>query len=135
MKRRRILVCVFFAIKLVWADVELSFDTLFPETPVKQLYDTVIQLCADVAVWHDDTVSVQARKDIADLVLGQLVRIRYLLEHMHTAERHGLQQEDVTYLLTIMNGLSSRFDRFFVQEQVHPLWASIVDAFHALRIT
>lgn len=135
MKRRGILIGMFFALKSACADVELSFDTLFPETPVKQLYDTVIQLCADIAVLHDDTVSMQTKKDITDLVIGQLVRIRYLLDHMQHAAQHALLKDDVRYLTTIMNGLSSRFNHFLVQEQIHPLWNAVIDAFHVLRIT
>lgn len=119
-------------VQSIHAEVHLSFDTLFPETPIKQLYDTVIQLWSDITVLHDDTVSSQSKKDIADIVMGQLWRVHYLLEHMHT-KGHALCLHEIDYLKAMLHGLSERFSHFFNQQQVHPMWHSITTQIHALQ--
>ena len=62
--------------------VQLSFDTIFPETAHKQLHDTMLQLWSDLTLLHDQTISDQQKRDIFDLIGGQLVRIGYIIEHM-----------------------------------------------------
>ena len=92
--------------------IQLSFDTLFPETAAKQLYDTMLQLWSDVTLLHDETVKDKQKQDVADIVTGQLVRIGYLIEHIQT-KNNTLNYSDIAYLRSIVGALSDRFN-FFV---------------------
>lgn len=111
--------------------VQLSFDTLFPETAAKQLYDTMLQLWSDVTLLHNESLSERAKQDIADLVSGQVVRIKYLIEHMQT-KNNTLNHEDIRYLQSIAHGLSRCYDTFFEQVHIQPLWAIINEGFASL---
>ena len=111
--------------------IQLSFDTLFPETAAKQLYDTMLQLWSDVTLLHDETVKDKQKQDVADIVTGQLVRIGYLIEHIQT-KNNTLNYSDIAYLRSIVGALSDRFNFFFSQEHIKPFWSNINDGFELL---
>ena len=111
--------------------IHLSFDTLFPETASKQLYDTMLQLWSDVTLLHDETVKDRQKQDIADMITGQLVRIGYLIEYMQT-KNNTLNYGDIVYLRSIVSGLSDCFNSFFSQEHIKSLWCNINNGFEAL---
>ena len=117
---------------LTMSKVQLSFDTLFPETAPKQLHDTMLQLWSDLTLLHDQNISDQQKRDIIDLVGGQIVRIGYLIEHMQT-KNNTLNHEDIAYIEAIAQGISSKFSDFFAQKQVRALWENILNGFVALQ--
>ncbi len=117
---------------LTMSKVQLSFDTLFPETASKQLHDTMLQLWSDLTLLHDNSISDQQKRDLFDLVGGQLVRIGYLIEHMQT-KNNMLNYEDIVYVESIALGLSNTFSAFFEQKQVQSLWQNILNGFVALQ--
>jgi len=113
------------------SSIHVSFDTLFPETADKQLYDTMLQLWSDVTLLHDERMKDRQKQDTADIIAGQLVRIRYLIEHMHT-KKNTLSCKEVLYLQSIATQLSGSFGAFFTQEHIEPLWSTINDGFELL---
>jgi len=113
-------------------NVQLSFDTLFPETAYKQLHDTMLQLWSDLTLLHDDTVSDQQKRDLFDLIGGQLVRIGYIVEHMQT-KNNSLNHSDIAYVKSIAQGISNKFIDFFAKKQIQSLWQNIISGFVALQ--
>ena len=108
---------------------ELSFDTLFPETAEKQLYDTVLQLWSDVTLFHDQDLDDVHKQQLVDLVAGQLVRIDYLLEYMHT-KGDGLHPEDMIYLRGIIIALHENYHKtFFSQQHLRKAWDGVCERF------
>ena len=117
---------------LTMSKMQLSFDTLFPEAASKQLHDTMLQLWSDLTLLHDDSISDQQKRDLFDLVGGQLARIGYLIKHMQT-KNNMLNHEDIAYFESIALGLSNTFSAFFEQKQVQSLWQNILNGFVALQ--
>jgi len=106
----------------------ISFDSLFPESPQKQLHDSFVQLWSDLMFLHDEEVSEAQKRDCSDLVMGQLVRIDHLLSCIK-ATGTDLYHDDSAYIQSIIESLSQAFGDFFSQKPADTLWRRITGAF------
>lgn len=117
----------------VGARVHLSFDTLFPETAPKQLHDTVLQLWSDLTLLHNTTTTELQKRDLYDLISGQLMRIKYLIEHMQD-KNNLINYQDIAHLESIMQSLGITFHDFFQHILVQELWKKVLDGFAAIQL-
>jgi len=116
---------------LVEGSTQLSFDTLFPETAHKQLHDTVLQLWSDLTLLHGDHVSDIHKRELYDMINGQIMRINHLIEHMQT-KGNAINYADIAYVDSIAQGLSKKFNDFLAQEHIQPHWHTILSGFDLL---
>lgn len=103
--------------------VDLSFDQLFPNSPMKNILDTCSEISGDLACLHEPQNSPMLRSLVMDAVLGKMVRLHNATHQCVLLCANDISAEDIFYVLTMFDRLEHHYKKNSVLHDEHRVLA------------